>query len=115
MKKTRTLPVVIEVDDLAANDISDGGFRLRPGMFVTINIKGRKVSRAYVLPRYVVYPGDVVYTVENDQLKIKEVGVLRSYKDSVIINNGISDGDQIISTPLSGAVDGMSVRLKEGK
>jgi RND family efflux transporter MFP subunit len=111
-ERTRTLPVVIEVDEAATAGQSVSGFRLRPGMFVTIKIKGKEVNRAYVLPRYVVYPGDVVYTLKDDQLKIKDVGILRSYKDSVIVNEGLSEDDQIISTPLSGAVDGMSVRLK---
>jgi hypothetical protein len=87
--------------------------RLRPGMFVTIKIKGKAIDQAFVLPRHVVYPGDVVYTLANDRLKMKDVGILRTYKDSVIINEGISEGDQIIKTPLSGAVDGMKVRLKE--
>jgi RND family efflux transporter MFP subunit len=111
-ERTRTLPVVIEVDETATAEKSVSGFRLRPGMFVTIKIKGKEVNQAYVLPRYVVYPGDVVYTLKDDQLKIKEVGILRSYKDSVIVNEGLSQDDQIISTPLSGAVDGMRVRLK---
>jgi RND family efflux transporter MFP subunit len=111
-EKTRTLPMVIEVDETKSTSTSDGGFRLRPGMFVTIKIKGKAVEHAYVLPRYMVYPGDVVYTLEDGKLKIKDVDILRSYKDSVIITGGISEGDQIISTPLSGAVDGMSVRLK---
>ena len=111
-QKTRTLPVVIEVDETSSAKELNGGFRLRPGMFVTTKIKGKGVNQAYILPRHVVYPGDVVYTLNGDQLKIKEVSILRSYKDSVIITEGISEGDQIISTPLSGAVDGMSVRLK---
>jgi RND family efflux transporter MFP subunit len=111
-ERTRTLPVVIEVDETAAKGKQNGFFRLRPGMFVTIKIKGNEVGAAFVLPRYVVYPGDVVYTVKDDHLKIKEVNILRSYKDSVIINDGISEGDQIVKTPLSGAVDGMSVRIK---
>ena len=111
-ERTRTLPVVIEVDETATAEKSVSGFRLRPGMFVIIKIKGKEVNQAYVLPRYVVYPGDVVYTLKDDQLKIKEVGILRSYKDSVIVNEGLSEDDQIISTPLSGAVDGMRVRLK---
>jgi RND family efflux transporter MFP subunit len=111
-ERTRTLPFVIEVDEAATAGQSVSGFRLRPGMFVTIKIKGKEVNRAYVLPRYVVYPGDVVYTLKDDQLKIKDVGILRSYKDSVIVNEGLSEDDQIISTPLSGAVDGMRVRLK---
>jgi RND family efflux transporter MFP subunit len=111
-QKTRTLPVVIEVDKPTSARELNGGFRLRPGMFVTTRIKGKTVNRAYVLPRYVVYPGDVVYTLNGDQLAIKEVSVLRTYKDSVIVTGGISEGDRIISTPLSGAVDGMNVRLK---
>lgn len=112
-EKTRTLPVVIEVDDTTDAGASNGGIRLRPGMFVTIKIKGKAVNQAYVLPRHVVYPGDVVYTLAENRLKIKEVGILRSYKDSVIVNEGISEGDQIIRTPLSGVLDGMKVRLKE--
>ena len=112
-ERTRTLPVVIEVDETATNGQSNGGFRLRPGMFVTIKIKGKEVNQAFVLPRYVVYPGDVVYTVKDNRLKIKEVGILRSYKDSVIINEGLEEGDQILKTPLSGAVDGMDVRVRE--
>jgi RND family efflux transporter MFP subunit len=112
-ERTRTLPVVIEVDEAAAAEKSAGGFRLRPGMFVTIKIKGKAVHQAYVLPRYVVYPGDVVYAFEDDKLKIKEVSILRSYKDSVIVSEGLAEGDRIISTPLSGAVDGMRLRVKE--
>jgi len=111
-ERTRTLPMVIEVDETATGQESVSGFRLRPGMFVTIRIKGKAVNDAYVLPRYVVYPGDIVYTLKDDQLKIKNVGILRSYKDSIIVNKGLTEDDQIISTPLSGAVDGMSVRLK---
>jgi RND family efflux transporter MFP subunit len=112
-ERTRTLPMVIEVDETATAEESVSGFRLRPGMFVTIKIKGKAVNQAFVLPRHVVYPGDVIYTLKDDQLKIKEVGILRSYKDSVIVNEGLSEDDQIISTPISGAVDGMSVRVKE--
>lgn len=111
-ERTRTLPVVIEVDEAQTAENSAAGFRLRPGMFVTIKIKGKTVNQAFVLPRYVVYPGDVVYTLEDDKLKIKEVSILRTYKDSVIVSEGLSEGDLIISTPLSGAVDGMRVRLK---
>jgi multidrug efflux pump subunit AcrA (membrane-fusion protein) len=112
-QKTRTLPVVIEVDETASEKELNGGFRLRPGMFVTTRIKGKTVPQAFVLPRHVVYPGDFIYLLNGDQLQTKAVSVLRTYKDSVIVTAGISEGDQIISSPLSGAVDGMRVRLKD--
>jgi membrane fusion protein, multidrug efflux system len=111
-ERTRTLPVVIEVDGADAAGQKTSVFRLRPGMFVTVMLKGKEIKDAFVLPRHVVYPGDLVYTVTDNQLKIKEINVLRSYKDTVIIDQGLSEGDRIINTPLSGAVDGMSVRVK---
>jgi RND family efflux transporter MFP subunit len=111
-QRTRTLPVVVEVDETSTMGQKENSFRLRPGMFVTVGIKGKEIQQAFVLPRHVVYPGDVVYTVQDDRLKIKPVTIMRSYKDSVIISEGISEGELIIKTPLSSATDGMKVRLK---
>ena len=110
--RTRTLPIVVEVDETSASSENRGSLRLRPGMFVTVKIKGREIDQAFVLPRHVVYPGDIVYTVEDDRLKIKSVNILRTYKDSVIVNEGLSDGESIIKTPLSSATDGMRIRVK---
>ena len=112
--RTRTLPIVVEVDETSASSENRASLRLRPGMFVTVKIKGRVIDQAFVLPRHVVYPGDTVYTVEDDRLKIKSVNILRTYKDSVIVNEGLSDGESIIKTPLSYATEGMHVRVKRG-
>jgi len=112
-ERTRTLPMVIEVDELATATPQTNPFRLRPGMFVTIRIKGKQIDNAFVVPRHVVYPGDVVYIVKENHLQIKEVKILRSYKDSVIIVEGLSEGELIVKTPLSSVKEGMSVRLKE--
>lgn len=110
--RTRTLPVIIEVDETSKSETGGSALRLRPGMFVTAKIKGKEVGQAFVLPRHVVYPGDRIYTVEGDRLKIKSVDILRTFKDSVIVSQGLSDGEQIIKTPLSAAADGMLVRVK---
>jgi RND family efflux transporter MFP subunit len=110
-EKTRTLPVIIETDTTMSKADSNGNFRLRPGMFVNVRIKGRKIDSAYVLPRHLVYPGNVVYLVEENQLIIRTVGIVRSYKDIVIINEGLSDGELIITSPISAATEGMPVRL----
>jgi len=111
-EKTRTLPVIIEVDETAPAEDNGSTLRLRPGMFVTVKIMGKEVGQAFVLPRHVVYPGDTVYTVEDDRLKIKSVDILRTSKDSVIVSQGLSDGDRIIKTPLSAVSDGMPVRVR---
>ena len=111
-EKTRTLPVVVEIDapvDAAANPNSH---LLRPGVFVTVTIKGREVDNAYVLPRHVVHDEDMVYIVDADRLRIQPVQVLRVFKDRVVISKGLADGDLIIKTPLPSAMEGMRVRLK---
>jgi RND family efflux transporter MFP subunit len=111
-QRTRTLPMVVEVDEDAISMQNNAQFGLRPGMFVTVKIKGKKIPNVFVLPRYLVYPGDVVFTVKDDTLKSNPVKILRGYKDTVIIGEGLSEGDLIVNSPLSSPVDGQMVRLK---
>jgi len=116
-ERTRTLPIVVEVDEdkeaeKNPGNHSIGSVFLRPGTFVTVMIKGRKVEKAFLLPRHVVHTGDVVYTVKDNKLKIQPVSIMRSFKESVFIDKGLKTGDLVITTPLSGAADGMLVRIK---
>ena len=112
-EKTRTLPVVVEIDRDSVKDKIKSGIQLRPGMFVTALIKGKKIKQVFVLPRHVVHTGDVVYIMTDNRLKIRPVNILRSAKDLVYIDKGLSDGELVIKSPLSGAVDGMKVRIKK--
>ena len=111
-QRTRTLPMVVEVDEAAISMQKNEQFGLRPGMFVTVQIKGKKIQNVFVLPRYLVYPGDVVFTVKEGTLKSNPVQILRGHKNTVIIGEGLSEGDLIVKSPLSSPVDGQMVRLK---
>lgn len=113
-EKTRTLPVVVEVINMPAGGENSRLLHLRPGMFVTVHIKGIEIKQAFVLPRHVVHAGEVVYIVQDNRLRIRPVSVLRTFKNSVFIDKGLKDGDLVIKTPLAGAVDGMRVRMKHG-
>ena len=105
---TRTLPVVIEVDDPAPGDsTTHAADRLKPGMFVTVRIQGRQVENVHRLPRHLIHDGDTVYLAVDDQLSIRPVTILRRFKQSVLISHGLSDGDLVVTSPLSGAVPGM--------
>ncbi|MFC1815515.1 efflux RND transporter periplasmic adaptor subunit [Thermodesulfobacteriota bacterium] len=111
-EKTRTLPVVVEVDERLDTNGNQRPFHIRPGMFVTIRIKGKEIKQGFVLPRHMVYPGDVVYLVQNNRLTIRPVGIIRRFNNSIFIDKGLKDGELVIKTHLSGATDGMKVRLK---
>jgi len=54
----------------------------------------------------------VVYTVKDDTLKSNSVKILRGYGDTVIIGEGLSEGELIVKSPLSSPSEGMRVRLK---
>ena len=111
-EKTRTLPVVVEVIKIATGGENSSLLYLRPGMFVTVQIKGIEIKQAFVLPRHVVHAGDVVYIAQDNRLRIKPVSVLRTFKDSVFVDKGLKDGELVIKTPLPEASDGMQVRMQ---
>jgi RND family efflux transporter MFP subunit len=111
---TRTLPLVVAVGGTSSPD-RGSPLPLRPGMFVTVKIIGRAIENAFVLPRHVVYPGDVVHKVVADRLHIQPVRVLRAYRDQVVVGSGLADGDLIVRTPLSAATEGMKVRIKDSQ
>lgn len=109
---TRTLPLMVVVDGVSA-PVRDASLHLRPGMFVTVNITGRTIQKAFLLPRHVVYPGDVVHKVVADRLHLQPIRVLRAYRDHVVVEGGLAEGDLIVHTPLSAATEGMKVRIKD--
>lgn len=112
-EKTRTLPAVVEINGAKADGEKGQAFNLRPGMFVTVRVKGIDTGEVFVLPRHLVHEGDVVYTVDGDRLRIKKVSVLRRHEDSVYIDKGLSDGDFVVRTPLTHASEGMLLRTND--
>jgi len=111
---TRTLPVVVEVDEPISQDAAGRVFvGMKPGMFVTVRIQGRQVSNVFRLPRHLVHDDDTVFLAAEDKLQIRPVTVLRRFKTVVLVSDGLSNGDVIVTTPISDAVSGMGIRIKE--
>ena len=109
-EKTRTLPMTLEILDPEVK--INGRFDLKPGTFVRCSIKGQWYENVFVLPRHLLKRGDTVFTVDKNRLTIKKVKVLRKFEDTVYIDAGLMPGDNIVSSPLPGAVDGMELMIK---
>jgi RND family efflux transporter MFP subunit len=87
---------------------------LAVGLFVAAEIAGHIVPEAYLLPRTALREHDRVYLVDaNDQLRIREVEVLRTERDRVVIGKGLSPGDRVCVSPLGAAIEGMRVRVTD--
>ncbi|MDA3789459.1 MAG: efflux RND transporter periplasmic adaptor subunit, partial [Desulfobacula sp.] len=110
-EKTRTLPMTLEIlnSDVKIKNIFD----LKPGTFVKCSIIGEPYKNIYVLPRYLLKSDNILFTVNDNHLKMKKVNVLRKFEEEVYIDSGLAPGDKIVFSPLPGALDGMALTIKQ--
>ncbi|NDV61526.1 efflux RND transporter periplasmic adaptor subunit [Puniceicoccales bacterium CK1056] len=91
---------------------SENGMKLRPGMFVKVEIQGKELGKVLEIPRNALHPGDIVYRLTEDKrLESRKVEILYTNAESAVISGGIEEGDQICLTPLLFFVEGMHVQL----
>ncbi len=83
------------------------------GLFVEAEIEGLRIEDAVVLPSTALRvgpEGDSVMVVDADsRLRWRSVDVARLEPDRIVIQAGIAAGEQICTSPLRAAVDGMQV------
>jgi RND family efflux transporter MFP subunit len=110
--KSRMIQAVAQVEDPYAR--ADGSNRppLAVGMFVRAEILGRTIESAVVLPRNALRgTGRVLVVDDEDRLRFREVEVVRSEQDRVIVSAGLAPGERVCVSPLETTVDGMQVRV----
>jgi multidrug efflux pump subunit AcrA (membrane-fusion protein) len=90
---------------------------LSVGIFLDARIEGRAVEKVVVLTRAALRGHDTVWVVDgNDRLRFRQVKVLKTDPETVIIESGLENGERVCLSALDTAVDGMTVRtLEEGK
>lgn len=85
---------------------------LAVGLFVQAEVLGRSVENVVVLPRSALRGQDQVLVVdEKNRLRFREVAILRSDTDRVILHSGLTTGERVCISPLEAVVDGMRVRI----
>ncbi len=104
--RTRLVPVVVRVDDPYARRPP-----LAPGMFVEVEIEGRLLDRAALLPRAALRPGGVIWVVDREgRLHFRKVKVARTSGDQVLVREGLKQGELVVVSNLSAVSRGMAVR-----
>ena len=85
---------------------------LVPGVYLKAKIFGKILEETYSLPRSALYDRNKIFVVNEDEtISIREIKVIRSSNDIVIVSDGIRNGDLVITTPVSNAIDGMKVEV----
>ena len=112
-EKTRTLPLIIEIPAESSRTQAYSSYPLTPGMFVNVELIGKKIEHVYLLPRSVIHPGNLVYLANDNKLAVRSVEILRRMDDSVYVSKGLKDGDMVIITPISAPKEGTKLRLRQ--
>jgi RND family efflux transporter MFP subunit len=107
-EKTRTIDVVVRVEKPYEKKPP-----LAAGLFVRVEIQGKALNGATVLPRTSLHDGNVVWVVADGKLIFRKVKVARIEGDRVVIESGLEEGEQVVTTPLRTVTDGMKVRTPD--
>lgn len=110
---TRTLTLVIEVRDPWASFQPGEHPVLQPGMFCRVEITGKALSDAVVIPRTALHDGNTVFLAEDGRLARRQVQVARFRRDEAILSRGLQPGDKLVVSVLSAPVVGMKLRALE--
>ncbi|KAA9133561.1 efflux RND transporter periplasmic adaptor subunit [Marinihelvus fidelis] len=85
---------------------------LRVGTFVSAAIEGRHVDNVVVLPRYVLRNDNTVLVANaENELEVRQVGVVRAGADVVYIDSGVSDGERVVTTTLDAPIPGTRLAI----
>lgn len=108
--QTRTMGVVVAVDN-PLQKIKPG---IRPplskGMFVEVSIAGHTQANRIVIPRTALRNGKVYVVNTENRLEIRPVTKLYDQQDSSIIAKGLAEGEKLVLTDLIPAVQGMLLK-----
>ncbi len=113
-EETRMARVRVVVTDPMAYDIDDmNSPPLLIGSYVQTVMDGIPISNAARLDREYVREGDTVWVMEDGQLEIRSVDVVFRDRNHAFIRNGLSAGDQVVTSSLSTVTEGMDLRRSE--
>ncbi|HBX42711.1 MAG TPA: efflux RND transporter periplasmic adaptor subunit [Deltaproteobacteria bacterium] len=82
------------------------------GTFVDVEITGKPLAGVFAVPRSALRDGDTVWTMDDEgRLRVTPVTVVRRGRDTVVLRDGFEEGDRVVLTNISGAAEGMQLRL----
>lgn len=109
--QTRTVGIIVAVDDPFGQVIPGLRPPLSKGMFVRVLMRGREQPKRILVPRSAIHNDSVVYIADsNNRLQQRSVEVAFQQADFSVINSGLQVGDRLILSDLVPVVEGMLLR-----
>jgi RND family efflux transporter MFP subunit len=112
--RTRMVTLVARVNDPYRQPKQGNRPPFAVGLFVNAEIKGRFVEKVAVVPRSALRGKSRVLVINGEnRLHFRDVEVLKSDAETVVVDSGLEDGEHVCLSPLETVVDGMHVRVME--
>ncbi|MCB1773826.1 MAG: efflux RND transporter periplasmic adaptor subunit [Gammaproteobacteria bacterium] len=108
--QTRTIGVVVAVDNPLQKAIPGLRPPLSKGMFVQVIIRGHAQANRLVVPRNAIRNGHVYVVDDDNRLQTRTVGVRFNLGAISIIEHGLQAGTRVVVGDLVPAVDGMRLQ-----
>ncbi|MDX1668485.1 MAG: efflux RND transporter periplasmic adaptor subunit [Limnobacter sp.] len=102
----RQAQVLVEVKNNPKADTT-----LLLSQYVKVNFKGSTLDDVFALdPRYV--HGDTVWLNEDGTLRVQPIEVAFRSQQNVLVSGGLNNGQRVVTSNLSAAIDGMAIRTE---
>ena len=108
-RRTRTVGVIVAVDDPYRQAGSGQRPPLVKNMYVEVEVRGRPLPGAVVIPRGALHDSGVRIVAPDGRLRIREVEVDFAQTNFVVVDSGLEAGEQVVISDLPFAVEGMLV------
>lgn len=111
--QSRMSRVIVAVDDPynLKNRSRKSGINLETGLFVNVALHGKKLTGVIAIPRSALRENETVWIVDkSNKLRVRPVTVVRRERNLLFIEKGLKEGEKVVLTSLSGAVEGMKLR-----
>lgn len=86
---------------------------LRFGAYINAEIQGLLIESATLIPHHLVKSGRVATLDDQDKLSYKKLNIIREYNGMVVVDNGVSAGQQLITSALDYPSEGMQLRIDD--
>ncbi len=111
----RMARVLVEIEDpLGLKDKKPPDrLPLMLGAYVKVEIEGRRAEEVFRVPRTAIREGDQVWIAnEEDRLEVRPVKVFWRSKDTVLIRNGLREGDRVVTNSIPLPIPNMKLRVE---
>ncbi len=108
-KKSRMSYLVAQLPTPYANKTQP----LRFGSYVNASIEGRAVNNAIVVPHHLVKENKIAILNDDLTLSFKTLNIIREQNGMVIADQGLNEGEQLITSALEYPTEGMAVKIED--